>query len=502
MRQASLKRIFALLLLIALGACGARPGWSAEQGQLDSDLTLFTVLAAINAAGYDAGTDSPSASPARAAVRQDLKSFQGPSLEQLKNFYQQHKLDDPAQDLAQYVSFALQCAGPPDFKFRTPYGDVSPDAQPLHGLARLLADFYREAEIEKLYNKYLPDHEKEIARYHEPVTQAVFEANGYLRIPTSGYLGRRFQIYVDLLSAPNRPSVRGYGADTFVVVHPSPELNTAEIRHAYLHYLLDPFATKYGSAVNAKKELAGPAMFAPALDESYKTDFALLLTECLIKAVEARMKYGSEKQKQAIVDQALQEGFILTPHFYDQLLRFEKQEQGIRFYYPEMVNAIDAKKEDRRLRQVRFVERPAERKPPLEPSRPPVLTGVAKTLEEAEDSFRRHQLDQAKKLFEEAQKETGSKDARPLYGLARVAAIEKDPERAKELFLLALDASPDPHVRAMSHLYLGRIEDLFGSREQAVLHYQEALAAGDTTPGTREAAEKGLQQSFASPKPK
>ncbi|MBI3664706.1 MAG: hypothetical protein HY236_00525 [Acidobacteria bacterium] len=496
-----MKRIFALLLPIAVAAWSVGPARGAEQGQLDSDVTLFTVMAAINAAGYDAGIDSPSASPVRAAVRQELKTFNGPSLEQLKNFYQQYKLDDPAQDLAQYVSFALQSAGPPEFKFRVPFGDLSPDAQPLHGLGRLLADFYSEAEIEKLYKKYLPEHEKEIARYHEPVTQAVFETNGYLRMPTSGYLGRRFQIYVDLLSAPNRPSVRGYGADTFVVVHPSPELNTAEIRHAYLHYLLDPFTAKYASAVEAKKQLAGLAMFAPALDESYKADFALLVTECLIKAVEARMKYGSEKQKETLVEQALREGFILTPHFYDQLLRFEKQEQGIRLYYPEMVHAIDVKKEDRRLRQVHFVERPPERRPAPEPARR-VLTGVAKTLQEAEESFLRHQLDQAKKLFEEAQKETGGKDARALYGLARVAALEKDSERAKELFLLALDAGPDPHVRAMSHLYLGRIEDLFGSREQAVLHYRKALAAGDDTPGTREAAEKGLQQSFASPKPK
>jgi hypothetical protein len=51
----------------------------------------------------------------------------------------------------------------------------------------------------------------------------------------------------------------------------------------------------------------------------------------------------------------------------------------------------------------------------------------------------------------------------------------------------------------MSHLYLGRIEDLFGSREQAILHYKESLAAGDTTPGSREAAEKGLKESFAAP---
>ena len=127
------------------------------------------------------------------------------------------------------------------------------------------------------------------------------------------------------------------------------------------------------------------------------------------------------------------------------------------------------------------------------------VPGVAKTLQDAEDHLRQGQVDLAKKFFTQAQEEAGGKHASALYGLARVAALEKDPERAKEFFREALDAQPDPHVQAMSHIYLGRIEDLFGSREEAVNHYKEALAAGDTTPGTREAAEKGLKESFASP---
>jgi tetratricopeptide (TPR) repeat protein len=124
---------------------------------------------------------------------------------------------------------------------------------------------------------------------------------------------------------------------------------------------------------------------------------------------------------------------------------------------------------------------------------------LARTLQDAEDNFRRNRLQAAKTLFLQAEQETEGRDARALYGLARVAALEKDPERAKELFLRALDRKPDPHVQAMSHLYLGRIEDLFGSREAAVEHYKQALAAGDNTPGTREAAEKGLREGFAAP---
>ena len=160
----------------------------AEQGQLDSDITLFTVLAALNAAGYDAGLDSASTPPVRRALREDLKSLPAPVVELLRGYYQQHQLSDPVQDLSQWVSFALQSAGPPEFKFRVPYGDVSPDAQPLHEFSGILARFYQESEIEKLFAKYQGEFDKEIERYHEPVVKVVWEANGYLRMPTSGWL--------------------------------------------------------------------------------------------------------------------------------------------------------------------------------------------------------------------------------------------------------------------------------------------------------------------------
>jgi len=489
-------------MVMALTVPGVGNLRAAEQGQLDSDITLFTVIAAINAAGYDAGLNSPGSNPARLALRNDLQSFQGSTLDQLKNFYKQSKISDPVQDLAQYISFALQCSGPPEFKLKLVATELTPDAQALAGFSRIVADFFREAQVEKLYAKYQPEFEKEIERYHEPITQAVWEVNGYLRVPTSGYLGRRFQIYVDLLSAPNSPSVRGYGPNVYVILHPSRDLKTREVRHAYLHYLLDPYTTKYGEILDQKKQLAALAMYAPALDESYKTDFGLLVTESLIKAIEARTRRGSEPQKLSDVQQAMREGFVLTAHFYEQLARFETQEQGIRLYYPDLLNAIDLRKEDRRLRQISFIERQAERKhsPTVAREVHPPLSGIDKTLDQGEESLSRRELDQAKALFLQAQHESDSKDARALYGLARVAALERDPERAKELFRQALDASPDPHVRAMSHVYLGRIEDLSGNRELAVEHYKEAVAAGDPAPGAREAAEKGLQESFTSPK--
>ena len=68
----------------------------------------------------------------------------------------------------------------------------------------------------------------------------MLEANAYLRNATSGFRDRRFQIYVDLLGAPNQIQTRSYKERYFVVVTPSPEPQIDQVRHAYLHYLLDP----------------------------------------------------------------------------------------------------------------------------------------------------------------------------------------------------------------------------------------------------------------------
>ena len=53
---------------------------AAETGQLDASPSLFTVMAAINAAGYDADLASPNNHPLRMAIRQELAKRKIPSL--------------------------------------------------------------------------------------------------------------------------------------------------------------------------------------------------------------------------------------------------------------------------------------------------------------------------------------------------------------------------------------------------------------------------------------
>jgi hypothetical protein len=70
---------------------------------------------------------------------------------------------------------------------------------------------------------------------------------------------------------------------------------------------------------------------------------------------------------------------------------------------------------------------------------------------------------------------------------------------ARTYFERTLEMAREPRMLAWSHIYLARIFDLQENRGAAVEHYRAALAAGDTTPDTRAAAERGLAQPYQPP---
>jgi tetratricopeptide (TPR) repeat protein len=86
--------------------------------------------------------------------------------------------------------------------------------------------------------------------------------------------------------------------------------------------------------------------------------------------------------------------------------------------------------------------------------------------------------------------------AKAYYGLARIAALQKDPELAEKLFQKTLELSPDKETMSWSYLYLGRLADAAGEREQAEKNYRSVLAIDGAPASVRSAAEKGLAQPF------
>jgi tetratricopeptide (TPR) repeat protein len=130
--------------------------------------------------------------------------------------------------------------------------------------------------------------------------------------------------------------------------------------------------------------------------------------------------------------------------------------------------------------------------------KPPPLEGAERTLDKAEASYTKRDLPAAKDLYKNVLTETTLKPlhAKAYYGLARIAILERDPEAGDQLFRKVLELEPDPYTKSWSLLYLARLADSQGDREQAEQHYKEALAVQGAPDSVRQAAEKGLKEAF------
>jgi tetratricopeptide (TPR) repeat protein len=497
-----------LCALAALPLCAQRPA----PAPADSTVPLFVVMAAMNAVGYDADLNSPRNSPVRAEVRRDIAAAAPPSLAELRVFYVMHRNPNPARDLSQFISFALLIGGPPDFPFRVREPELPAEVAALRELRPLLAAFHKEAQLDQLWEKYRPAYESELDRYNYGLGQIMLEVNGYLRITSSGFLGRNFSIYVDLLGAPGQANARGFGADYYMVLSAAAQPQLDEVRHGYLHYVLDPMVGKYPAMLQSKAPLREFADGAQALDPVLRGDFRLLLAESLIRTAELCIKSRPSPARDQKVQDLLADGFILAPYFYEALDQFEHQDTGLRLYIEEMLDKIDVRREEKRLMKVSFRSAPAAGGASSHLTEFSAHSGTpgaaspgapagadpeeAKLLAQGEDAMARKDYAAARQALQSALEKTGALRDHALYGLALVASQERNPDLAKNYFQQVLETSKNPRLLAWSHIYLGRVFDMEDNRELAVQHYKQALSDAATEPAARQAAARGLETPF------
>lgn len=488
---------FLFFLVLVLPQTGAAQ--QAGNVTLDSNEQLFSVLAALNASGYDTGMGVDTGTDTREVVRSYLAKKKIPVVAEIRKFYEGHKnADDPGADLGQWVSLALLLGPPPDYKFTVPQSDLPPDAKDVAGLVPLLKTFYQQANLLDLWSRLQSRYHDEILRYSEPVRGSIQIADAYLRFPSGAYLGRTCAIYLSVLGAPNQVQARIYGSNYYLVVTPSKQSKLNEIRHQYLHFLLDPLAVKYAKAIHDKSELKVAVRRAPMLAADFKEDFPLLLTECLIRAVELRM----DKQPKAAADKALQElaasGLILAPYFYSALLDYENQDTSMNVYYESMIQGIKVDAETSRAASIKFTPQPAAPDNKAEAAKPE--TEEERLLDQADNSIYLGHYDEAKTAFQTILEKVNPKSGRALYGLAAAYSYTRKPDLAEEYFLKALDATHDVRISTWSHIYLGRIYDLKGKRDDALAQYRAASLTATAFPEALQAVRAGLQVAFGSKK--
>ena len=472
---------------------------------LDTSETLFAVLTAMNTCGYDVDLTISDAqrSNIRSEVQKNLQASEEAEAARTEmcDWYQAHRGRDGAHDLSQYVSLALYLQGPPHFLPRVKEDELPPDAVPIGGFGALLEKFYDKAGLHAIWERHRAHYAALVDRYHVPLSKMVFDTDIYLKMQSGGFLGRTFTVFLDFMGDPSEANARNYGTDYDVVVFPSPDPSTVDplkmpqIRHAYLHYLLDPMADKHPSAIKRIEPLLQAVKRAP-LEESFKKDISLLVTECLVRAIEIRVsgnKQTAEAMRLQAVDDAVKQGYILTKYFYTTLVAFEKDPAGLREAYGEFLDGIDLKAQEKAAGEIVYASNTS-----------PELVQLSRMedrrmLSTAEKRLAAGDPKGAQELAQRALDQKIGDEGRALFILAQVAVANKNRDGAQDNFLKAIQATKDPKVVGWSHVYLGRILDMKEDREAALNEYRAALTTGAALPEVKAAAERGLAQAYEPP---
>jgi tetratricopeptide (TPR) repeat protein len=489
-------RTLILALLVTALPCAAQ---APTKASLDVNEALFSIIAAANVCGYD--QDLASSSPIRQQVRADLvKASESPQVavaaQAMCRFYREHKQEDPAHGVSQYVSLGLNVGNPPDFVLKWQEADMPDDTTYVLGFLPLLKSYAAAANLHSIWLKYQPQYDGLVEHYHEPVAKMITATDVYLRMPLAVDPGRSYTIYLEPMISPGQVNSRDY-RDEFYYMVISPQgdnLHIEQLRHAYLHFVLDPLIAKRATALERIKPILTSVQQAP-LAEVYKEDVGLLIIESLIRAIEARTPLDPklpEQERQASVKRAESEGFILTSYFYDQLKIFEKQETGLKDAFPDWLHGIDVGDVRRHAAGIQFA---STAEPEL--IQAPKLATLSK-VDQAERALASGNPAGAAQLANEAL--AANEDAGKAYFvLARVATLGGNLQDARDNFAKAMQSAKDPRVVAWSHIYLGRILDLQDDREDALVQYKAALNAGDSSTDTKAAAERGLKTPYEPP---
>jgi tetratricopeptide (TPR) repeat protein len=369
------------------------------------------------------------------------------------------------------------------------------DATYVLGFVPLLKNYAAAAKLHSIWLKHQPEYDALIDHFHDPVAKMITSTDVYLRMPLATDAGRSYTIYLEPMAAPGQVNSRDYRDELYyMVISPQGDnIHIAQLRHAYLHFVLDPLIAKRATALDRIKPILASLQHAPMAEE-YKQDVGLLLIESLIRAIEARTPLDPklpDQDRLAIVKRAESEGFVFTGYFYDQLRIFEKQETGLKDTFPDWLHAIDVAEVRKHASGIQFAS--SAEPELLQASKP-----APSKLDQAERALASGNPAGAAQLANDAL--TANEDpGKAYFVLARVATLSGNMQDARDDFAKALQSAKDPRIAAWCHIYLGRILDLQDDREDALVQYKAALDTGDASADTKAAAERGLKAPYEPP---
>jgi hypothetical protein len=382
--------------------------------QVQPDARLIIVMAALEAAGFDPTPSGKEPSAFRKLVRKDQEALDPALRARMKTFFELHKLRDPAttsaDQAARYVSMAYAIGQPPLLEAPERSDDLPAGVLEVLDFAPLMRDFYHKSGLDERLVSYMRAYQAEGDRLRPQTAEMVRAVLSYLHtrpivvttervrvkspdkkkadaiVYSTRQHERHFYIVPDLLAAPGTVNIRVIADDYYAIVPEGTDPTSAEIRHAFLQFVMDPLVRRFNKEISAQRD-----QVKQLIDLRLKTgatvspDVLIVVGRSLVAAAEARFDENArlteltdwqrrrlgqakddaerktiaaqaEAARAAIADEVIgrlaedyESGAVLDFFFADQLRDFQSSGFDIANFFADMLNGIDASKEARRL---------------------------------------------------------------------------------------------------------------------------------------------------------
>ncbi len=481
-----------VVVLLALGLGLPASAQTTYEVTVDISPQLFAVLCAARAGGL-IHTLGASGDPVAMQVEERLGRLDPKVAEPLRAYFKEKYPNPSPRFLSTYISMALVLGPPPEWGWALPRDQLPPDVWDAQEFQPLLRAFYEQAELGRLWAEVRPSYERRLEVLQPQLSRMLFDTRAYLRSAGEQYIGRAYVIYVDALLPAGLMSARNYGEHYFLALPATHAEFFSAARHQYFHYVLDPLMAKHADQMKSWVRILPVAAQAPRLPVEFRKDTLLLATECLIQAMEMRLRRLSPEEAEADLGVRERSGYVFVRYFFGALEQYEQSEPSLRYYFPDLLARFNVAREQSRLARIQFD--PLEAAPADAASSPSASEATSQLLCEGQRLLQAGEFEAARETFARALQEK-PEDSGALYGLALVASAEQDRAEAKEYFERVLKSEPPADLSAWTHVYLGRIYDLEGDRERALTHYRAALALNTRVERVEQAARRGLERPF------
>ncbi len=303
----------------------ARPAFElSEYGvSFQPEPRLIIMMAALEAAGFDAVPAGAEPSAFRAQVRKDVASLDPDLRNRLRAFFDRNKLPAPAtaaDQAARYVSLAFALGPAPLLEAPPRSEDLPASLLEVLDFAPLVKEFYRRSNIEQSLTSYMRSHQVESDRLRQPTADMVRDVLSYLHTrpivvshervvvkPTTTQKKnapktyatreheRHFYIVTDLLAAPGTINFRVIGDEYYVVLPQGTDPASSELRRGYLQYVVDPLVLRVNREIAARRDQIKSIIAAREKSGAViSPDVFIAVSRSLVAAADARYE---EKRK-------------------------------------------------------------------------------------------------------------------------------------------------------------------------------------------------------------